>query len=153
MAKRPRSPLPDAEPLEEPPDARCGCVRINRVGWTDRDLLTWPIGVHAVEGGRFHATWGDRSGPPLHLGCFASAGEAAGAWDAEARRRGWSLVNRPQAAGEQCVLYHCGVTSPDKSQVVSNQPILTANQWLSGLWDQPARLQTAHRHLTGDLDL
>ena len=28
--------------------ARCRCVRTKRIGWTSADLLTWPVGVHAV---------------------------------------------------------------------------------------------------------
>lgn len=67
-------------------------------------MLAWPVGVHAVSGDRFHATWGraGMGGPSVHLGCFSAREEAAASWDAEARRRGWKLVNKPDvAAGER----------------------------------------------------
>ena len=40
----------------------------------------------------------------VHLGCFPTATQAAAAWDMEARRRGWRLVNSPQP-GEMDILH------------------------------------------------
>ena len=91
--------------------ASCRCVRHARLAqeWDEHRWLDWPVGVDemlargpsgaAAAAPRFHATFAGG----VHLGCFATATEAAGAWDAEARRRGQRVLNSPRgstAAGE-----------------------------------------------------
>lgn len=95
----------------EPSAANCTCCcdRVKRAGWTVADLLTQPVGVHEMRTAagevRYHASFGARAGcQSLHLGCFSSIHAAACAWDAEARRRSWQLVNSPKTDGEMCVL-------------------------------------------------
>ena len=91
-----------------PPTAGCSCVRIQRAGWTAQDLTEWPVGVFEVSShgtSRYHATFGARAGGQwTHLGCFAIPGKAASAWDGEARRRGWTIVNSPSRPGEESIL-------------------------------------------------
>ena len=111
----PRAPLlpcapngPAAHLQAAPPAAHasgCRCVRHARLAqeWDEHRWLSWPLGVDemlargpsgaAAAAPRFHATFAGS----VHLGCFATAAEAAGAWDAEARRRGQRVVNAPRA--------------------------------------------------------
>ena len=80
--------------------APCNCKRVLRYGWSMTDYLEWPIGVYAVESEsgsrRYHAMFGaSATSKYAHLGCFQTKAEASAAWDSEARRRGWRLVNTP----------------------------------------------------------
>ena len=108
-SKRPRLCADDEEAKNFFPEPPCRCTRIKRTGWAADDFLKRPVGVHEVQpkentAVKFHAVFGARLGhQPVHLGCFATAPEAAAAWDNEARRRGFRLVNTPQP-GERCVL-------------------------------------------------
>ena len=81
------------------------CVRHARLAqeWDELRWLSWPLGVDemlargpsgAAAASRFHATFAGG----IQLGCFATAAEAADAWDAEARRRGQRVLNSPRAA-------------------------------------------------------
>ena len=86
--------------------ASCRCVRHARLAqeWDEHRWLDWPLGVcemlargpsgAAAAAPRFHATFAGG----VHLGCFATAAEAAGAWDAEARRRGQRVLNSPRGS-------------------------------------------------------
>ena len=88
------------------PASGCRCVRHARLAqeWDEHRWLDWPLGVNemlarapsgaAAAAPRFHATFAGC----VHLGCFATAAEAAGAWDAEARRRGQRVLNSPRAS-------------------------------------------------------
>ena len=91
------------------PAGGCRCARHARLAqeWDEQRWLDWPIGVDemlargtsgpAAAAPRFHATFAGG----VHLGCFATATEAADAWDAEARRRGQRVLNSPRdSSGE-----------------------------------------------------
>ena len=101
QAAPPAAPAQGAVPV-----SGCRCVRHARLAqeWDEHRWLSWPLGVDemlargpsgaAAAAPRFHATFAGS----VHLGCFATAAEAAGAWDAEARRRGQRVVNAPRAS-------------------------------------------------------
>ena len=87
----------------------CGCARTPRVGWSEAEFLSQPLGVwNAVKfdcgrevGHRRHALFGARSAGESwsFLGCFETDHAAAAAWDMEARKKGYKMTNAP-AAGE-----------------------------------------------------
>ena len=97
------------------PAGGCRCARHARLAqeWDEQRWLDWPIGVDemlargtsgpAAAAPRFHATFAGG----VHLGCFATATEAADAWDAEARRRGQRVLNSPRdSSGEVSAAGH-----------------------------------------------
>ena len=94
-------------PLQMLATERCRCSRIIRRNWTTTTLLSHPIGVYeqVTSHGqtRFHAVFSSPSGDSI-LGCFQTIHAAAAAWDAEARRHRWELLNMPVGVSEQCIL-------------------------------------------------
>jgi len=79
------------------------CKFIVRRPWTIERLLAEPYGVSTrcnsskVKAYRYHASFPTGDGRMRFLGCFATADAAKKAWDLEARRLGWNIVNEPQS--------------------------------------------------------
>ncbi|CAD7926005.1 unnamed protein product [Amoebophrya sp. A120] len=79
-----------------------GCTgKQPRRGWTEADLISQPVGVYAFKCTpphrvRYHALFPVSRTDQRFAGCFATAQEAAQAWDAAARAGGWRVVNAPR---------------------------------------------------------